>query len=70
MEKFFVEQNSLEAKVKGIIPMYEPLEVIECQKKGGNIIAEPKGLIRAIVMNSHSLSSVFVDTARAPVECT
>jgi len=37
--------NSPEPKVKVFIPMYEPLEVTNCQKCG-KIIAEPKELIR------------------------
>lgn len=35
-------------KVKVLIPMYEPLEVVKC-KKCGRIIAEPKELIRMVM---------------------
>ena len=45
VNKIFVEQNSPEPKVKVLIPMYEPLEIVKC-KKCGKIIAEPKELIR------------------------
>jgi len=38
VNKIFIEQNSTEPKVKVMIPMYEPLEVVKC-KKCGNIIA-------------------------------
>ena len=41
VNKIFIEQNSPEPKVKVLIPMYEPLEVIKCEKCG-KIIAEPK----------------------------
>ena len=45
VNKIFVEPDSPEPKVKVLIPMYEPLEVTKC-KKCGNVIAEPKELIR------------------------
>jgi len=45
VNKIFVEQPSSEAKVKVLIPMYEPLQVSKC-KKCGKVIAEPKELIR------------------------
>ena len=45
VNKIFIEQNSIEPKVKAYVPMYEPLEVSKC-KKCGKIIAEPKELIR------------------------
>jgi len=35
------------ARVKVLIPMYEPLEVVKC-KKCGKIIAEPKELVRIV----------------------
>ncbi|MEM3551715.1 MAG: hypothetical protein QXK47_03585 [Candidatus Bathyarchaeia archaeon] len=47
VKKIFVEQPSPEPKVKVIIPMYEPLEVSKC-KNCGQIIAEPKELIRIV----------------------
>jgi len=47
VNKVFIEQNSPEPKVRVIIPMYEPLEVVKC-KKCGKIIAEPKELIRIV----------------------
>jgi len=45
VNNIFVEPLSSEPKVKVFIPMYEPLEVSNCEKCG-NIIAEPKELIR------------------------
>ena len=45
--KIFLEQPSPEPKVKVFIPMYEPLEVSECEKCG-KVIAEPKELIRMV----------------------
>lgn len=48
--KIFIEQHSSEPKVKVLIPMYEPLEVVKC-KKCGRIIAEPKELIRILKKN-------------------
>jgi hypothetical protein len=45
VKKLFIEQPSLEPKVKAIIPMYEPLKVETC-KKCKSVIAEPKELIR------------------------
>jgi len=47
VDKIFIEQSSSEAKVKVLIPMYEPLEVVKC-KKCGEVIAEPKELIRIV----------------------
>jgi len=43
--KIFVEQNTLDSKVKAYIRVYEPLEVVKC-KKSGKVIAEPKELIK------------------------
>lgn len=45
VNKIFIEQPSSEPKVKVLIPMYEALEVVKCQKCG-RVIAEPKELIR------------------------
>ena len=46
VNKIFIEEaNPIEPKVKVLIPMYEPLEVTECEKCG-RIIAEPKESIR------------------------
>ena len=45
VNKIFIRQNTPEPKVKFFIPMYEPLEVTKC-KRCGNIVAEPKELIR------------------------
>jgi len=42
--KIFIEQPSSEPKVKVLVPMYEPLEVVKC-KKCGEIIADPEELI-------------------------
>jgi len=44
VNKIFIEQPSSEPKVRVLIPMYEPLEVVKC-KKYGKVIAEPKELI-------------------------
>jgi len=32
VSKIFVEQNTPEAKIKVLVPMYEPLEVSKCEK--------------------------------------
>jgi hypothetical protein len=34
VNKIFIEQNTIEPKVKAYIPMYEPLETVECKKCG------------------------------------
>ena len=43
--KIFIEQDTTEPKVKSYIPMYTPTQKVVC-KKCGNVIAEPKELIR------------------------
>jgi hypothetical protein len=45
VNKIFIEQNTIEPKVKAYIPMYQPLETVKC-KKCRKTIAEPKELIR------------------------
>jgi hypothetical protein len=45
VNKIFIEQNTVEPKVKALIPMYEPLETAKCEKCG-KTIAQPKELIR------------------------
>ncbi len=45
VNKVFIEQPSSEPKVRVMIPLYEPLEVVRC-KKCGETIAEPRELIR------------------------
>jgi hypothetical protein len=50
VNKVFVEQPTSEPKVKVLIPMYEPLKTETC-KKCGQIIAEPKELIRITSAN-------------------
>jgi len=45
VNKFFIEQETSEPKVKAIIPYYEPLKTETC-KRCGKLIAEPKQLIR------------------------
>lgn len=50
MNKLFIEQPSSEPKAKIFIPMYEPLKVEMC-KKCGNLIAQPKELIRIVSKN-------------------
>jgi ribosomal protein S27AE len=45
--KLFIEQETSEPKVKAYIPMYKPLKTENC-KKCGQIIAEPKELIRIV----------------------
>jgi len=52
VSKVFVEQPSSEPKVRVLIPMYEPLQVLKC-KKCGKIIAEPEELIR-ITKSQHT----------------
>jgi len=47
VNKIFIEQETSEPKVKAYIPMYEPLEVVKCEKCG-KIIAEPKVFIKII----------------------
>jgi uncharacterized Zn finger protein len=47
VNKIFVEQPSSEPKVKALIQMYEPLEVVKCNKCG-EVIAEPKELVRIV----------------------
>ena len=44
VNKIFLEQNSIEPKVKVMIPMYKPLQVSKCEKCG-KVIAESKELI-------------------------
>jgi len=43
--KLFIEQETKEPKVKAYIPLYKPLKTETC-KRCGQIIAEPKELIR------------------------
>jgi len=50
VNQIFIDQPSSEPKVKVIIPMYEPLEVVECEKRG-KTIAEPEELIRITKSN-------------------
>jgi len=45
VNKVFIEQPSSEPEVKVVIPMYEPLETVKCDKCR-KIIAEPKELIK------------------------
>jgi len=45
VNKIFIEQPSSEPKARVMIPMYEPLEVAECEKCG-KVIAEPKELVK------------------------
>ena len=45
VNKIFVEPDSPEPKVRVLIPMYKPLQVSKCEKRG-KVIAEPKELIR------------------------
>ena len=45
VNKIFIKQNTIEPKVKVMVPMYEPLEVTRCEKCG-KVIAEPKELIK------------------------
>jgi phage FluMu protein Com len=49
--KIFIEQPNPEPKVKVMIPMYEPLQIVKC-KKCGRVIAEPKELIRITSLKS------------------
>jgi len=45
VNKIFIEQLTPETKVKVLIPIYEPLQISECEKCE-KIIAEPRELIR------------------------
>jgi hypothetical protein len=47
VNKLFIEQPSPELKVRVLIPIYEPLKTEMC-KKCGQVIAEPKELIRIV----------------------
>jgi RNase P subunit RPR2 len=47
VNKLLIERETSEPKVKAFVPMYEPLKVETC-KKCGQIIAEPKDLIRIV----------------------
>ena len=51
VNKLFIEQETSEPKVKAYIPMYKPLKTENC-KKCGQIIAEPKELIRIILLGA------------------
>jgi hypothetical protein len=52
VNKVFIEQLTSEPRVKAYIPMYEPLEVVKCEKCS-KIIAEPKESIRIVKGESH-----------------
>jgi len=52
VNKIFIEQPSTEAKVKAMIPMYEPLEIVNCSKCG-KVIAESRGLISEKLENPY-----------------
>ena len=56
VNKVFIEQNTIEPKVKVFNSMYEPLEVSKC-KKYDRIIVELKGIAPASIMNSSSVNS-------------
>ena len=45
VDKIFLQKPSGEPKVQVLIPMYKPLKIETC-KKCGEVIAEPKELIR------------------------
>ena len=47
VDKIFVKQPSSERKVRVMIPFYKPMKVGTC-KKCGQIIAEPKELIKIV----------------------
>jgi RNase P subunit RPR2 len=47
VDKVLVEQPSPEAKVRVMLPMYNPLKATSC-KKCGKLLAEPKELIRIV----------------------
>ena len=47
VNKIFIEQNTPEPKVKVFVPMYEPLEVVKCERCG-NATAEPEEVIRVV----------------------
>jgi len=47
VNKIFLEQNSIEPKVKVFITMYKLLEVTRCEKCG-KVTAKPKELVRIV----------------------
>jgi len=53
VNKLFIEQPSPEPKVKVMIPTYEALQVSKCEKCG-EILAEPKELIRIVKGKQHA----------------
>ena len=61
VNNIFIEQSSSEPKVKVLIPLYEPLETVECEKCK-RVIADPKELIRiAILQNLRNHRSFIQD---------
>lgn len=42
VNKTFVEQPSSESKVKVLVPIYEPLQVVKCKKCGKDIVKRTK----------------------------
>jgi hypothetical protein len=47
VDKIFVEQPSPEAKVRVMLPMYEPMKTERCKKRG-KLLAELTELIRIV----------------------
>jgi hypothetical protein len=47
VDKVFLEQPSPEAKVRVMLPMYEPMKTERC-KKCGKLLAKPKESIRIV----------------------
>jgi hypothetical protein len=45
VSKLFVEQRTSEPKVKAYLPVYEPLEIVKCERCG-KVITQPKELIK------------------------
>jgi hypothetical protein len=58
VNKVLVEQDSPEPKVKVLIPMYLPLQASKCEKCG-EVIAQPKELIKIVKLNCGWLTSTI-----------
>ena len=59
VNKIFLEQNTIEPKVKVFIPMYKPLQVSKCEKFG-EAVTEPKELIRIVKNRKESLKKRII----------
>ena len=52
VNKIFIKQNTIEPKVRVLIPMYKPLEVTKCEKCR-KVIAKPKEFIKVVKENTN-----------------